>query len=423
MPSSPELAGRLRWFIQLRWLAAGGIVLAAGAAAVSGVSVAWKPLCALAVVLALLNAAYLGLTRSGRQPLYFAAVQIAGDLVVLTLALHYSGGIENPCAFFYVFHVIIAAILFPGRVSYFVAGLASASFLTLVLFEHQGWMPHIELGLVRWRETRVLAGAAVIMSSTLFLAAYLATTIMEGLRRKEEEVRRFNEGMLQTEKMAAVGQLAAGVAHELNTPLASIAGYAEELQAIVKGGGERVEHYAGVIRSQIERCKGITQSLLNFARKGELRVRPLDVNPLLLEAAEYLRFKKKEPGYAVETDFGPLPLVNADPGQLLQVFLSILVNAADAMEAGGSIRVRTRAEDGRVLINVSDTGCGIPVENLKKIFEPFFTTKAPGQGTGLGLSLSYGIVKQLGGTIQVVSRHGHGTTVTISLPPADGGSS
>ncbi len=420
MAPAPELAGRLRWFIQLRWLAAGGIVLAAGAAALSGVSVAWKPLGGLAVVLALLNAVYLRLARTGRQPLSFAAGQIAGDLVVLTLALHYSGGIENPCAFFYVFHVIIAAILFPGRVSYFVAGLASVSFLTLALFEHRGWIPHVELGLVRWRETRVLAGGAAVMSSTLFLAAYLATTIMEGLRRKEEEVRRFNEGMLQTEKMAAVGQLAAGVAHELNTPLASIAGYAEELQAIVKGGGERVEHYAGVIRSQTERCKGITQSLLNFARKGELRVRPLDVNALLLEAAEYLRFKKKEPGYAVETDFGALPPVNADPGQLLQVFLSLLVNAADAMESGGSIRVRTRAEDGRVRVVVSDGGCGIPEENLKKVFEPFFTTKAPGQGTGLGLALSYGIVTQLGGTIGVESEVGKGATVTVSLPAAQG---
>lgn len=420
MLPTPELAGRLRWFIQLRWLAAGGIVLAAGGAAFSGVSVAWKPLCGLAVFLVLLNTVYLRLTRAGWRPLRFAAGQIAGDLVVLTLALHYSGGIENPCAFFYVFHVIIAAILFPGRVSYFVAGLASLSFLTLAFFEHAGWIPHTELGLVRWREVRVLAGGAVVMPSTLFLAAYLATTIMEGLRRKEEEVRRFNEGMLQTEKMAAIGQLAAGVAHELNTPLASIAGYAEELQAIVKGGGERVEHYAGVIRSQTERCKGITQSLLNFARKGELQIRPLDVNAVLREAGEYVRFKKKEPGYAVETDLGPLPPVKADPGQLLQVFLSLLVNAADAMESGGSIRVRTRAEGGRVWITVSDTGCGIPAEDLKKVFEPFFTTKAPGQGTGLGLSLSYGIVTQLGGAIEVSSTPGRGTTVTISLPAAEG---
>jgi two-component system NtrC family sensor kinase len=231
-------------------------------------------------------------------------------------------------------------------------------------------------------------------------------------------MRRFNERLLQTEKMAAIGQLAAGVAHELNTPLASIAGYAEELGEIVGGSGEKVVQYTGVIRAQTERCKAITQSLLNFARKSDLKIGPVDVNGVLREAIDYLRFKKRQALYELETDLGTLPPVQADPGQLLQVFLSLLVNASDALEAGGTITVRSRVLGKEVVVTLEDDGCGIPEENLKKVFEPFFTTKGPGQGTGLGLSLSYGIIQQLGGTIDLRSRLGEGTEVTITLPAA-----
>jgi signal transduction histidine kinase len=348
-------------------------------------------------------------------PLAFTWYQIVLDLTVLTLALHVSGGIENPFSFFYVFHVIIAAILLPPRVSYLVAGLATLGYLAMAILEHLQVVPHTELGFVHWQDPRYLAGASAVIASTLFSASYLASTIMEGLRRKDEEMRRFNERLLQTEKLAAIGQLAAGIAHELNTPLASIAGYAEELGEIVRGSGDKVVQYTGVIRSQTERCKAITQSLLNFARKSEIRVQPVDVNAVLREAIDYLRFKKRAPELKIETDLAELPPLQADPGQLLQVFLSILINAADAVQGGGRIVVKSRASKD-VEVVVADTGSGIPEENLKKVFEPFFTTKEPGQGTGLGLSLSYGIVKQMGGSIDLKSRVGEGTEVTISLP-------
>jgi two-component system NtrC family sensor kinase len=287
----------------------------------------------------------------------------------------------------------------------------------MAFLEHFGVVPHESLGFVRWDDPRFLAGAVVAMTSALFLSTYLASTIMEGLRRKDEEMRRFNERLQQTEKLAAVGQLAAGIAHELNTPLASIAGYAEELSEIARGNGRQVEEYTGVIRSQTERCKAITQSLLNFARKNEIRVGAVDVNALVLEAVDYLRFKKNAPKLEIETDLEPgLPPVQADAGQLLQVFLSLLMNGADAIEGGGTLSVRSRSGKDAVKVVVADTGCGIPEENLKKVFEPFFTTKAPGQGTGLGLSLSYGIVRQLGGTIDLRSRVGEGTEVHVTLP-------
>lgn len=415
MTPSPELAGRLRWFVRLRWLAAAGIVIAAATVRALGLAPRWTALLVLAGLLAGVNVVFALLSKRAARPLALGWWQVVVDLTVLSLALHVSGGIENPFAFFYVFHVIIASILLPVRLSYLVAGLATACFLAMALLEHLGVVPHVELGLVRWQDPRYLAAASAVMTSTLFLATYLASTIMEGLRRKDEEMRRFHERLLQTEKLAALGQLAAGIAHELNTPLASIAGYAEELAEISRGNGDKIAKYTDVIRSQTDRCKGITQSLLNFARKSEFRMEPVDVNGLLREAIDYLRFKKRVEKIEIRSSLAPVPPVLADSGQLLQVFLSILINGADAIDGAGTIAVESRF-DGEVLVRLADTGCGIPEENLKKVFEPFFTTKSPGQGTGLGLSLSYGIVRQLGGSIELRSAVGKGTEVTVTLP-------
>lgn len=415
MAPTPELAERIRWFIRLRWLAVAGIVIAAAVVGLLRQAVSWPRLLGLAGLLAALNVVFAGLSRRRVAPVPFTWWQIVVDLTVLTLALHVSGGIENPFAFFYVFHVIIAAILLPPRVSYLVAAIATIFFLTMALLEHFLLIDHSGIGFARWDQPRYLVTASWALVFTLFSASYLASAIMEGLRRKDEEMRVFNERLLQTEKLAAIGQFAAGIAHELNTPLASISGYAEELGEIARGAGEKVVHYTGVIRSQTDRCKAITQSLLNFARKSEIRIQPVDVNSVIREAIDYLRFKKRTARLEIGTELGSVPPVQADPGQLLQVFLSILMNAADATAGGGTITVRSRAAKD-VQVTIADTGCGIPEENLKKVFEPFFTTKEPGEGTGLGLSLSYGIVKQLGGSIDLKSRVGSGTEVTIALP-------
>ena len=415
MTPTPELAERIRWFIRLRWLAVAGIVLAAGGVASLKLAIAWPTLLGMAGLLGAANGLFMILARRGVPPVSFTWWQVVMDLTVLTLSLHVSGGIENPFAFFYVFHVIIASILLPVRVSYLVAALAAVFFLAMAFAEHFRWIGHAQLGLVAWQDPRMLAASSLVMVSTLFIASYLASTIMEGLRRKDEEMRRFNDRLLLTEKLAAIGQLAAGIAHEFNTPLASISGYAEELSEIAPAGGEKIRKYTETIRAQTERCKGITQSLLNFARTREFKMQAVDVNALLREAVDYLRFKKRSVGLEIRSDLRASAPVQADPGQLLQVFLSVLINAADAIEGGGTITVSS-ASGADVRVVIADTGCGIPAENLKKVFEPFFTTKGPGQGTGLGLSISYGIVKQLGGSIDLKSEVGRGTEVAIVLP-------
>src|SRR5688572_17550553 len=164
MSPTPELAERIRWFIRLRWLAVAGILIATGVVASIQIAISWQRLLGLAALLAALNAVYVVASRRKIPPLPFTWWQIVADLTVLTLALHVSGGIENPFAFFYVFHVIIASILLPPRLSYVVAALATGFFMAMALLEHFRILPHVELGLARWNDPRYLAGSSIVLA-------------------------------------------------------------------------------------------------------------------------------------------------------------------------------------------------------------------------------------------------------------------
>jgi two-component system NtrC family sensor kinase len=228
----------------------------------------------------------------------------------------------------------------------------------------------------------------------------------------------------QTEKLAAVGQLAAGVMHELNNPLATIGACVEALTARVDempaGPRQTVSEYLDIVQSELTRCKSIVDGLLDFSRpKGRARY-PVQVNQVVEDALFLLRhpdrFKRITLDRHITED---LPPVEANAEQLMQVFLDLMLNAIDAMDGRGTLAIATRLSPARpdeVWIEISDTGMGIPRENIAKIFEPFFTTKTPGQGTGLGLSIAYAIVQHHGGRIVVDSKVGTGSTFRVILP-------
>ncbi len=235
-----------------------------------------------------------------------------------------------------------------------------------------------------------------------------------------ETLRETQQELLHKENLASMGQLAAGVAHELNNPLGTILLYADILYKESPDGDARREDLRMIIK-ETNRCKVIVRDLLNFARQSKVMAQPTDLNQLL---EKLIAEQKKHPAFenvemALQLDAG-LPTIQADPLQLQQVFINLTNNAAEAMESkgGGTLTLTTRpAPYGQgVEISVADTGVGISEENRAKLFTPFFTTKPVGRGTGLGLAIVYGIVKMHRGQILVQSKEGQGTTFIITLP-------
>jgi two-component system NtrC family sensor kinase len=230
----------------------------------------------------------------------------------------------------------------------------------------------------------------------------------------EKEKERLEKQIFEAEKLASIGQLAAGVAHEINNPLTSVSLITEQLLREVED--EKVLRKLRIIERQVEGAAKIARSLLNFARQITPEIGDVDINNLLTRVLEELSFHMGN--ITLKKDFGELPLIKGDELQLKQAFANVILNAIQAIDDEGEIAVSTRAKDGAVEIKISDTGRGIPKEHLSRIFEPFFTTKELGKGTGLGLAIVHGVIERHGGKIEVESELGKGTSFTITLPVA-----
>jgi signal transduction histidine kinase len=234
-----------------------------------------------------------------------------------------------------------------------------------------------------------------------------------------EQLQTINEGLVRTEKLATAGVLAAGVAHEVNNPLASISSLVQVLQKRAEAASDR-ETFETIL-GEISRISAILRDLTEFARAPEPRRKRTAVNPILEACLRLVAVDRRLKALRLEADLAPeLPDVLVDPDQMQQVFLNLILNAADATPEGGSVRVATREERDAVVVEVADTGRGIAPEIRRRVFDPFFTTKPPGRGTGLGLSVCYGIVSAHGGEIDIESEPGEGTTVRVRLPVASG---
>jgi PAS domain S-box-containing protein len=229
---------------------------------------------------------------------------------------------------------------------------------------------------------------------------------------------RMEEQMVQSEKLTSLGLLAAGVAHEVNTPLAVISNYIQMLARQLPGDDPRHTLIDKIVK-QTFRASEIVNNLLNFSRTGGAEYAEVDVNRVIEETLSLVAHPLKTAQVRVVKHLGEqLPPVWGSSNRLQQVFLNLFLNARDAMPSGGMLEVRTAAHNGAVEVEVSDTGAGIPREHIHRIFDPFFTTKGSGRGTGLGLSVSYGIIKEHAGKIDVRSAPGKGTSFHMEFPVA-----
>jgi len=261
----------------------------------------------------------------------------------------------------------------------------------------------------------------------LIVAVYITRHMIAVIKNRDDEAERLNRQLLQTSKLASIGELSAGVAHEINNPLAIILTEKQILLDMLGTGPapapeleRQLQESLQQIDIQIKRCKRITQSLLKFSRRTRSAIETININQFVREVIELMEREAASSGIKFFMDFEEsLPNILSDPSQLQQVMLNLITNSIDAHDdkAYGSIHVRTRSNDQRgAEIIIADSGMGISPENIEKIFDPFFTTKPVGKGTGLGLSICYSTIKNLGGDISVWSKPGKGSEFKVFLP-------
>jgi len=242
----------------------------------------------------------------------------------------------------------------------------------------------------------------------------------------DSQVQERTKQVVRSEQLASVGFLAAGVAHEINNPLASIAMCAESLEGRIQevvtqsgdeSAGKIVQHYLRMIQTEAFRCKGITERLLDFARMGDVQRQYTDLRELIQGVIDMVAHLGKYSGKCVEFAEGNSVVAEVNPQELKQVVLNLITNALDSLSPDGAVRVELFERAGQAEIVVSDNGCGMTDEVLKHLFEPFFTRRRGGQGTGLGLSITYRIVADHNGHIDVHSDGpGKGSQFRVSLP-------
>lgn len=251
----------------------------------------------------------------------------------------------------------------------------------------------------------------------------------QDLRQSHQDLETTQKQLLRTERLASMGQLSAGIAHELNNPLGTILLYSHMLMREL--GDDRQRADLQWIVSEAVRCKDIVRGLLDFARKSRVSKAPTSIEDLIQEVAGIAQARAQELGVEVRTDVEPdLPTLMIDRSQIRQALVNVAINGIEAIPGSGTLAIRASLSPGKddLNIEIEDTGCGIPQENLGRVFTPFFTTKGSGKGTGLGLAITYGVVKMHSGDITVNSTVGQGTTFTFRLPvhslepePANGG--
>ena len=269
-------------------------------------------------------------------------------------------------------------------------------------------------------------GVPITVHGSFAVSTHEGKVATIGFLRDITERKKGEKALWRSQRLASIGRLAAEIAHEMNNPLTSVLTFSKLANNILQQEPfptqrtSELRNYISYLKSETERCAHISRNLLDFSRQSEIEIRDNDIQEILDKTLTILRHRAGLDEIEIQTHYSPeLPLLSCDFKRLQQAFVNILWNAIEAMPQGGKLTVATRfdQENDRIEIRVSDTGPGIPEEEVEKIFEPFFTTKAEGKGVGLGLSVAYGVIRQHQGEIHFQSEVGQGTDVIIHLPP------
>jgi len=414
-----------RWLVTLRWTACTAVVVVTFIAhRILHVLATPVPLYTIAGAIAVYNLVLHFLLQPPRNGSVERNifVQILLDLLSLTLLLYFSDLPRNPFLFYFVFHMIISGIYLRGRAPLFFAALATALVGSVMLLEHRGTIPVFSL-----RFPSEIDGPArpdglwmlivfTAFASSVWMTVYFTTSIRRYVDRAHAELR-------QKEKMLGIGQLVAGIAHEIANPLDGVQNCLQTIGQRVKNDAHLTE-YVQLMAEALDRIERTAKRVQAFARPHGIELQPIDANQAVEGTLHVLGSNPKR-NVRILTELAQTPPVQGDLYTLQEVLFNLCTNALAAMPRGGTLTIRTLAlgrqdEDqmGSVAIEVEDTGIGIPRLELERIFEPFYTTRADSGGTGLGLSLCRMLISEMGGRITVRSVLGQGTTFTVILNPA-----
>jgi signal transduction histidine kinase len=568
LPLKLELIKQIGWLVRLRWIAIAGVFFTVTVANLAGNMISHPtPLYVIAVLMVLYNNFKPRMYRKAPEQQRLmsikrqACIHIILDLLSLIALIHFSGGVENPFIFYFIFHLIIASIILSKRVSYVLATLNTLLLSSLISLEYFRILPHYHLNHflpeTLWHDSIYTFSVLFVFTSTLFFSVYLATTITQTAREREAETRELKENLEEkvdelvetrkevvfernklksiiecmhegvvfvdstnqttlfnkaaqqiqqeqsdleinidlqfgsahtldqisqdfadgddaierkdqqigekhlentyaavrddednylgtvlvsrdvtdrkrmeqqlifSEKMAAIGELAAGVAHEINNPLDGLLNCILRIKRNPKNVSQTQE-YLDLMEEAIRRIEATIGKLLDFSRSHELTLTAINLNDVVHETIGLIEYGASEKGIQIEKDFqDKIALIHGDKHLLEQVILNLTLNAITAMPDGGTLRFETGEiildallAQPSVYIKVIDTGIGISKSVQDRIFDPFYTTQITQKGTGLGLSVSDRIVRQHQGVIEVESEEGNGSTFTVKLPVA-----
>ncbi|MEW6457346.1 MAG: ATP-binding protein [Acidobacteriota bacterium] len=429
----------ISWFIELRWIAfALALIFCLWGVYIFGVvkeSTCRVPLTIFTVSIGISNGIFLYLSKKQISTRLQLFIQIISDLFILTGILHHSGGAENPLFMLYVFHVFIASILLSKSDAYKVTVMACVFFATLSILEYSHILPHYTLEVFPHYEDKHAShdplytfGILGVFIMVMFVSTLFATSLAENLRTQIKKQKEIASQLVQAAKMSAIGEIAGNIAHEINNPIGIIimktktllSDFRQHLSEKVISDIEKIDKHAARIAT-------IITGLLSFARPSVNKKEPLDINKVIEESFNLIRSRVEIERISLKFDLeGNLPRIIGNFNELQQVIINIVNNAVDAMPDGGELMVRTSrsgymnnqtTED--VEIEIADTGKGIPSEHKELIFTPFFTTKGK-KGTGLGLTICDGIIRDHNGKIRIESTLGKGSRFHIFLPCARG---
>lgn len=433
-----ELFSRLRWFITLRWLAAAGVFFVIiFASSVLKCKLPYFKLSVSALLILACNSLFLlyqrSLSRKEPQDIFrssrrFANVQISMDLLFLAVLIHFSGGIENPFMFYFIFHMILASVLLSVRESYLQATLAVLLFTLLAGFEYFKVIPHYCLGSFIGTDLSAnggyLLGVMFVFTTTVYLSVYMTTSISRKLRIRSRELIMANQKLLEHDRLK--NEYVYRVTHDIKAHLSAIGSC---LEPVIEGITGQINERQ---KDLIERAKNRTDKLLFFVRAllkiTQIRLakdwpkKKISIEDILKRSIETTDTKAKDKDITVEVEAPPgLKKIAANEISIEEVFVDLIMNSLKYTPKGGRVNIRIKDMGDYLQVEIQDTGIGISKEDLPRLFEEFFRGQnaidIEREGTGLGLSIVKQIIERHGGRVWAQSEGlGRGTTLAFTLP-------